>query len=153
MSLNKDNNIQKYKGIRIGSVDYGLKRVGFAVCDEFHVTITPKHVFDRTSPNFWNDLTGIFVKENIGLLIVGIPLRLSGEKANILDDVMNFIKELKTKCNIEIITFDESYSTRKSVRTMLEIGMKKRKRAIKGNKDKIAAAIILRDFLQELELK
>ena len=143
----------KYEGIRIGSVDYGLKRVGFALCDEFHITISTKKVFERTSQNFWNDLLKEFVKERIGLLVVGLPLRLEGEKANILIDVENFIKELRTKSDIEIVTFDESYSTRGSVGTMLEIGMKKKKRSVKGYKDKIAAAIILRDFLHELELK
>ena len=152
MSLNQEN-IGKYYGVRIGSIDFGLKRVGFAVCDEFHITITPKQVFDKTSPKFWNDLLDTIVKERIGLLVVGLPLRLEGEKANIINEVEIFIKELRTKCNIEITTFDESYSTRRSVGTMLEIGMKKKKRSIKGNKDKIAAAIILRDFLQELELK
>ena len=130
-----------------------MKRVGFAVCDEFHITITPRQVFDRTSQNFWNELLELFVKERIGLLVVGLPLRLEGEKANIINEVENFIDELKTKCGIEIATFDESYSTRRSVGTMLEIGMKKKKRSVKGNKDKIAAAIILRDFLQELEFK
>ncbi|OGU40453.1 MAG: hypothetical protein A2X61_09630 [Ignavibacteria bacterium GWB2_35_12] len=149
----KQENIGKYYGVRIGSIDFGLKRVGFAVCDEFHITITPKQVFDRTSQNFWNDLLDTFVKERIGLLVVGLPLRLEGEKANILVDVEKFIKELRTKCDIDIATFDESYSTRRSVGTMLEIGMKKKKRSVKENKDKIAAAIILRDFLQESELK
>ena len=142
-----------YKGIRIGSIDYGLKRVGFAVCDEFHITITPKRVFDRTSENFWNDLLDTFVKEKIGLLVVGLPLRNKEEKNNILNYVENFIKELSLKCKIQITTFDESYSTRKSVATMIEIGTKRKKRADKGNKDKVAAAIILRDFLSELEQK
>ncbi|TAL67687.1 MAG: Holliday junction resolvase RuvX [Bacteroidetes bacterium] len=151
MNHNKENN-NKYPGVRIGSIDYGLKRVGFAVCDEFHITITPKKVFDRNSVNFWNDLLDTFVNERIGLLVVGLPLRLKGENKNILNEVESFIKELKTKSDIEIRKFDESYSTIKSVVTMLEIGTKKRKRAEKGNKDKIAAAIILRDFLQELEL-
>jgi putative Holliday junction resolvase len=152
MSGNSQN-INKYEGIRIGSIDFGLKRVGFAVCDEFHISISPKKVFDRTSQNFWNDLLDTFVKERIGLLVVGLPLRLKGEKANILCEVENFIDELKTRCVIEITTFDESFSTRRSVGTMLEIGMKKKKRKVKENKDKIAAAIILRDFLQELELQ
>ena len=34
------------KGHRIASVDYGKKRLGYAVCDEFHISITPKKVFN-----------------------------------------------------------------------------------------------------------
>ena len=33
-------------GRRIASVDYGKKRLGYAVCDEFHISISPKKVFN-----------------------------------------------------------------------------------------------------------
>jgi putative Holliday junction resolvase len=142
-----------YKGIRIGAIDYGMKRVGFAVCDEFHITISPKDVFNRTSYDFFEKLQDAIIKERVGLLIVGVPYRLDNVETALISEILLFVDELKSKTGIEVLTFDESFSTHRSVQTMLEIGKKKKKRAVKGNKDKIAAAIILRDFLEELEGK
>ncbi len=141
------------KGIRIGAIDYGKKRVGFAVCDELHITVTPKEVFDRTSDNFFDVLQSSIHKEKVGLLIVGVPYRLDNKETELIREIMEFIKELKSKTGIEVLTFDESFSTHRSVNIMLEIGKKKKRRAMKGNKDMIAAAIILRDFLEEFERK
>ncbi|MFC2130983.1 hypothetical protein ACFLSQ_06075 [Bacteroidota bacterium] len=31
---------QELKNKRIGAIDYGKKRLGFAVCDELHISIT-----------------------------------------------------------------------------------------------------------------
>jgi putative holliday junction resolvase len=142
--------INELTGKRIGSLDYGKKRTGFAVCDEFHITVTPKEVFDSSDRKFFDKLINIFQKERIEALVVGIPIREDENNKEFLDELNNFIEVIKQKSGLSVFTTDESFSSKSAIRTMLDIGYRKKKRAEKGNTDKIAAAIILRDFLNEL---
>lgn len=139
------------KGKRIGAIDYGMKRVGFAVCDELHITSNPKKVLDPTKDSFWKELTDIIQLERVAALIVGVPWRLDNKETDVIDKINEFITELKNITGLEIITRDESFTTKRAVETLINIGKKKKKRSEKGMHDKIAAAIILNDFLREIE--
>lgn len=141
-----------FKGKRLGAIDFGRKRVGFAVCDEFHITVNPRKFYLFDSISFWDDLLNDLKKENLSAVIVGVPYRLDNQETDVIKSIKEFIDELKNKSGLEIIPFDESFSSKKAMKTMIEIGYKKKKRAQKGNTDQIAAAVILRDFLKELEL-
>ncbi len=140
---------ETYKNKRIFAIDYGFKRVGLAVCDELHIAITPLKVLTPDSPSFWNDLISIITTERASLIIVGVPQRLDNQKTDVIIKIEEFINILKEKIALEVITFDESFSTHRAVETMISIGKRKKNRAKKGSKDTIAAAIILRDFLNE----
>lgn len=146
------NDIKEFiKGKRLAGIDYGLKRVGFSICDEFHITVTPKNTFQRQSDYFWRDFLEAVRSNNVGALVVGVPFGYEERKSNIAKDVMKFIEELKKRTDLKIIPFDESFSSYEAMNTMIKIGKKKKKRAVKETKDMIAAAVILRSFLQEIE--
>ena len=142
---------EKWSGKRLGALDYGRKRIGFAVCDELHITVNPRKYFLPDDHKFWDDLLKSIQSENLAAIIVGVPYRYDGETTDVIVELENFIEVLKEKSGLEVIPFDESYSSRRSMATMIEIGKKRRTRSQKGNVDKIAAAIILRDFLNEIE--
>ncbi|MFH1049509.1 MAG: Holliday junction resolvase RuvX [bacterium] len=142
---------ENLNGKRIIAIDYGLKRVGLAVCDELHISITPLRVLFPDSSGFWDELLTIIQYERAFTIVVGIPQRLDNEKTDVILKIEEFIGILKEKTSLEIMTFDESFSTHRAVETMISIGKRKKNRAKKGSKDIIAAAIILRDFLSELE--
>ena len=143
--------INELKGHRIGALDYGRKRTGFAVCDEFHITVNPKVVFDISDEKFWDKLLNSFQKERIDAIVVGLPLRDDDNNKEFIDEINDFIEILKQKSGLSVFTTDESFSSKSAVRTMIDIGYGKKKRAKKGNTDRIAASIILRDFLNELD--
>ena len=143
--------INELKGHRIGALDYGRKRTGFAVCDEFHITVNPKEVFDISEDNFWDKLLICFHRERIDAVVVGLPLREDNNNKEFIDEINDFIEILKQKSGLCVFTTDESFSSKSAIRTMIDIGYGKKKRAKKENTDKIAASIILRDFLNELE--
>jgi len=150
--MNKIDALSKHlKAKRIIGIDYGLKRVGLAVCDELHIAITPLTVLSPDENGFWDNLLKIFYNEKVSAVVVGVPLRLDNEKTEVILKIEEFIGNLKEKTSMEILTFDESFSTHRSVETMISIGKKKKKRSKKGSKDLVAAAIILRDFLDELD--
>ena len=145
------NLIDDIKGKRLAGIDYGLKRVGFAVADELHITVSPRKTFLRDSPGFWEELIDEIKLENIGGIIVGVPYGYENMKSNIAKNVKKFISELEKRTTLKIIPFDESFSSYEAMDTMINIGKKKKKRTDKGTKDMIAAAVILRNFLKESE--
>lgn len=138
---------------RIVAIDYGLKRVGLAVCDELHITASPLATIDSSSTNFWNILIDNINREKASAIVVGYPFRSDGKRTDFMEDLDNFIDKLEDKTDLKIFLHDESNSSKKAVDQMIEIGMKKSKRKKKGSIDRFAAAIILREFLEDIRIK
>jgi putative Holliday junction resolvase len=141
--------METLKGKRIGALDFGLKRIGFAVCDELHIVVSPRGFFENT-PELWQHLAEAFAKERLGAVVVGVPYRTDGTRTNIIDAVERFVDALRSRTALPVLTMDEAFSSRGAVQTMVRSGVKKKRRAEKGRTDAVAAAIILRDFLEEL---
>ncbi|ROL56395.1 Holliday junction resolvase RuvX [Bacteroidetes/Chlorobi group bacterium Naka2016] len=140
------------KGKRLASVDFGFKRLGVAVCDEMHISVSPSKVFNYSSPKFWDEFLDFIQKERISALVIGYPFRNDNKETDVTKEIEHFINQLKTKLKIPIFPYDESYSTIRAEKLMLELGKKKKDRRKKENKDLISAAIILRDFILENNL-
>jgi putative pre-16S rRNA nuclease len=138
-------------GKRIAGIDYGKKRVGVAVADEMHITASPRKTLIVTEDSFWEDLLDMLEFDRIGAIVVGVPYRLDDKNQKWINEIKEFIKDLTEKSSLPVYEYDESYSSKRAVSTMIEIGKKKKKRAKKGSTDMIAAAIILRDFMNENE--
>lgn len=147
MIYNKDEIKNTIKGKRLLGVDFGLKRIGLAVSDELGITTTPLTTLDFSKPEFWQSLQTIISREKIAACVVGIPYFDKSNENSIIYEINSFIDNLKDKFKIDVFTFDESFTSNEAITTMISIGKKKKKRATKGEKDKIAAAIILRNFL------
>ena len=131
---------------RILAVDYGLKRTGLAVTDPLRIIATAL----ETVPTL--DLLKFLIKylekERVDEFVVGMPKTLMNEDSQIAPQVRIFVEELKkTFPNKPIHLVDERFTSRMAIRTMLDGGMKKKDRQVKGNVDKISATIILQSFL------
>lgn len=146
----------RIKGKRVASFDFGMKRIGWAVCDEYHITTSTKGVFERDKSDLWTAIKKGIETERVGFIIVGMPIRHDEDEQKELTTLMNniraFIKRLRKETGLEVIEVDEAYSSRRALSTMAEIGIGKTKRRNKSRKDEISAAIILRDFLQEYSM-
>ena len=142
------------KDSRILSVDFGTVRVGIATCDALHISISPKGTLLYSENNFWDKFLEILATEKISAIVVGMPepnnntTEISITHKKILTDIEKFIFELRNKTNLPVFTHDESFSSKRAVETMLMIGKKKKERAKKGTTDKIAAAVILQNFIE-----
>lgn len=137
-------------GKRIGALDYGQKRIGFAVAEELHIVASPRGFFlnDASLPQ---ELGKAFERERLGALIVGMPFQHDNSETPIMQEIRAFVDRLRSSFVIPVYVVDEAYSSREAMRTMIQSGKKKRHRSEKGRTDEIAAALILREFLQELE--
>ncbi len=77
-----------------------------------------------------------------------MPKTLLNEDSQIAPQVRGFVEKLKmTFPDKPIHLADERFTSRMAMRTMIDGGMKKKDRQVKGNVDKISATIILQSFL------
>jgi putative Holliday junction resolvase len=134
---------------RIMALDYGKKRTGIAVTDPLQMIASPLTTVDtQTLFDFLKDYIN---KEPIEKILIGLPLNLDGTDTDITAAVRHNIRRLKNSFPTIIIeTVDEQYSSKLASKAMVEMGMKKKERQEKGNIDKMAAALMLQEYLNRL---
>jgi len=132
---------------RILGIDYGAKRVGLSLSDPLGLIAQPIGALKNDASLFPN-LQQISIRENVKLLVVGMPLNLKGVHAQKAEEVQKFIDRLRAELNVEVATWDERFTTTIAQQTMLAMGTKKKERQAKnGRIDSMAAAIILQGYL------
>jgi putative Holliday junction resolvase len=88
----------------------------------------------------------ILVKEqDIGTIVVGLPTGLSGGEGMSATEARKLADELASATGVDVVLLDERFTSRLAEVALLESGMKRRRR--RETVDKVAAAIILQDYL------
>ncbi len=129
------------------AIDYGLKRTGLAVTDPIGIIATALDVVETS--RLIQYLTDYFKREQVRDVVVGMPKRLNNEDSEIAPQVRRFVEVFKTTFPDKVVFLaDERFTTSLAKRAMIEGGMKKKDRQIKGNADKISATLILQNFLE-----
>lgn len=134
---------------RILAIDFGTKRIGLAITDPLKMFAIP---FD-TLPNNTSTITEIIKiinEKNVKQIILGYPVKESGEETSISPLINRFKKELENKTGIQIQLVDERYSSDIASKRILESVKSKMKRRDKSLIDKNAAAVILEDYLNSI---
>jgi putative Holliday junction resolvase len=131
---------------RILGIDYGAKRVGIAITDPLRIFAYGLTTIEN-NPKFWDNLLKLFVEYDVELIVLGYPLKESGERSSSTELIEKFKIELESKVKITIELVDERYSSSIAKQQILESVTSKKKRRNKGLVDKNAAAIILQDYM------
>lgn len=134
---------------RFLAIDYGTKRVGLALTDPLKMIAQP---FATLENNFEliSGIKKIVQEKNVSRIILGFPLRLSGEIGQAAQAVEKFSAELKQQIhNIEIVLVDERLTTAEAQKRMIETDARRSTR--KQNIDQTAAALLLQNYLKTLE--
>jgi putative holliday junction resolvase len=141
---------------KVLAIDYGLIRIGVALSDD-----TQTIAFGREAVK--NDNKAVEVIKNIAMnektsvIVLGYPLNLKGEKTQQTREVETFEQKLKTAFSnskitgISFIRYDERFTSKMASDSMIESGMKKKKRRDKSNIDIISAAILLQSYLDSVK--
>jgi putative Holliday junction resolvase len=131
---------------RIICIDYGGKRCGLAVTDPLQIIATALTTVD--TKELFTFLADYFSKELVELILIGEPLNLDNTPTDATPLVQKAIIDLGKKFpNIPIQTVDERYSSKNAVRAMVEMGMKKNDRRDKKTIDRVAATMLLQEYL------
>ena len=134
---------------RVFAIDYGKKRVGFAVTDPLKIIASPlETVLEHQALNY---IKNYIESEDVEVLVIGYPLRDNGEPTHATPLVEIFIRRLeKAFPGIPLVKEDESYTSKRAMEVMIASGMKKKERRIKSNMDKISASLILQSYLDSI---
>ena len=132
---------------RILAIDYGLKRTGLAVTDPLKIIATSLDVMETSQ--LVDFLRTYFQKETVEEVVVGMPKRLNNEDSEIAPHVRKFVAHFKIAFpDKPIFLADERFTSSIARRAMIDGGMKKSERRVKGNVDKISATLILQNYLE-----
>jgi putative Holliday junction resolvase len=132
---------------RVLGVDYGSQRIGLSLSDPLGIIAQPIDALKNDS-SLLSHLQQLSTREHVKLIVVGMPFNLKGQRAQKADEVQKFIELLKANLGIEIVAWDERFTTSIAHQTMLAMGTKKKERQKKdGRIDSMAAALILQGFL------
>lgn len=134
---------------RILAIDYGGKRTGIAVTDPLQLIATGLATIE--SKTLIDFLRKYFSEETVELIIIGLPKNWDETDTHGTPLVKAAIEKIrKAFPAIPLKTVDERYTSKMAKDAMLEMGMKKKDRRVKGNVDVIAATILLQEYLQSL---
>lgn len=131
------------------AIDYGTKRTGLAVTDPLRIIATPlETVLTRNLLEFLKAYTS---KEAVDEFVIGMPKTLLNKDSAIAPEVRRFIALLSSAFPGKPVTeVDERFTSTIAQRAMIEGGMKKKDRQVKGAADKISATLILQSYLERL---
>jgi putative Holliday junction resolvase len=135
---------------RLLAIDYGLTRTGLAVTDPLQIIATPLETIETSRLILF--LQGYLIKENVDEFIVGMPKTLLNEDSAIAPLVRKFIDVLNVQFPTKPVHLaDERFTSSMAMKAMIEGGMKKKDRQVKGNVDKISATLILQSFIDRVK--
>ncbi len=130
------------------AIDYGKKRTGIAVSDPMQMIATGLDTVETKV--LFEFIANYFQTEVVNEIVVGEPLLENGKPAQNLPRVKLFVKEFQEKYpSIKVTLQDERYTSREAKRTIIGSGINKKRRKDKSLVDKIAAVIILQQYIEK----
>jgi putative holliday junction resolvase len=133
---------------RILALDYGRKRIGLAISDELGLTAQPLLILTRK--NRREDLArlrDICAKHGVARILVGHPLHITGEAGEMADEASAFAARIEKELGIAVEMADERLTSWEAQQTMAEAGISSRRKKASKYIDDVAAAILLREYL------
>ena len=131
---------------RILAIDYGQKRTGLAVTDPLRITANPLLTVETATLREW--LKTELAKGEIDMVVIGHPTQLNGADSESMQYIRPFEEWFRKQFPaIPLESYDERFTSTLAHRVMIDGGLKKSARRDKAVVDKIAACIILEDYL------
>ncbi|APU69260.1 MULTISPECIES: Holliday junction resolvase RuvX [Christiangramia] len=131
---------------RVLALDYGLKRTGIAVTDELKMIASGLTTVQ--TPDLIDFLKDYFQKESVERVIIGEPRRMDDSFSENEANIREFLKVFqKTFPEMPTERMDERFTSKMAVQSMIDGGLKKKKRRDKALVDEISATLILQSWL------
>ncbi len=133
---------------RIVAIDYGRKRTGIAVTDTLQMIANGlTTVASATTIDF---LAEYCKKEQVDAFVVGYARQMDNTDSESMVYIKPFVKKLeKLFAHMPVYMVDERFTSKIAHQTMIDGGLKKKKRQNKALVDTISATIILQSYLEQ----
>ena len=126
-------------------LDIGDKRIGVALSDPQGILASPLTIIDCSHDRADIEAIIAIVSQNqVGQIIVGLPLSMDGSIGKQAEKVKAFTRELCNHTEVPVEFRDERLSTVSAKRLMKTV-----RKTRKTRHDAVAAALILQSYLDE----
>ncbi|MDP8200749.1 MAG: Holliday junction resolvase RuvX [Candidatus Tenebribacter burtonii] len=130
---------------KLMGIDFGTVRIGIALSDPLQIISQPFKVILNTGSTI-SEIRKIIKSEEVGKIILGLPLNLDGEDTKKTMEVRKFSEILESNVDIPVIFWDERYTTVEANEELkyMGYGIAESRKVI----DKVAASIILKSYME-----
>ena len=133
--------------MRILAIDYGKKRCGLAVTDPLKLIAT--HLEALPTIELLIYLKTYCQKESVEGFVLGKPLSLKNDLNEIAKEIDVFKVQLKEAFPDKYIAeIDERFTSKMAFQSIIDSGVRKKKRQDKSRIDIVSAVIILQNYLE-----
>ena len=132
---------------RILAIDYGSRRMGLAVSDALGITAQGLETLQRKNKRAdFGRLERTIREYQVKEIVLGNPLRMSGQEGTQSQKVAEFAEELRQRFQLPVHLWDERLTSAEANRLLREneVSLKRRVQAV----DRMAAVLILQSFMQ-----
>jgi putative holliday junction resolvase len=132
---------------RVLGLDVGSKTIGMAVSDPLGITAQGLPTIRRKNKRFdFEQLANVLRQFEVSEIVVGYPLRLSGNEGTQSEKMQQFAAELRAKFGLPVHLWDERLTSSQANRILREadLSIKKRGEAV----DRLAAVLILQNWME-----
>jgi putative Holliday junction resolvase len=124
--------------MRVLALDYGSARCGVAVSDPTGTLATPLDAVERpATKKGFAALTALVREREVGRVVVGLPLGLSGADTPQTTEARAFAARLDAALDVPVSLYDERFTTT----------IAQRAGGTSASEDSRAAAVLLEDWL------
>lgn len=127
-------------------IDYGTKSVGIAISDPSQIIATA--LCTTSNKDVFKFLIDLLQKENINTIVVGEAKNLDGTDTDSTSEILTFVEKLKTLFpKVKVTKIDERFTSKIAFQSIIDSGIKRKRRQNKSLIDEVSATIILQDYL------
>ncbi|MBN1780705.1 Holliday junction resolvase RuvX [bacterium] len=131
---------------RLLAIDYGKKRIGLAISDPLQITAQPFETWENLSRKaLIEKLLKLIQDLDIFIAVLGHPLTLSGQRAELAQEVEKLHQWLSENLPIPVVLWDERLTSVQAERAMHAMNEKPSRN--KQKVDRLAAALLLQNFM------
>jgi putative holliday junction resolvase len=132
---------------RVLGLDVGSKRIGVAVSDPLGITAQGLETLQRRNKRLDFEALGQLVKTwEVVEIVVGFPLRMSGEEGIQAEKMQRFAEELRERLQVPVHLWDERLTSAEANRLLRETDMSIQRRG--QVVDRMAAVLILQSWME-----
>jgi putative holliday junction resolvase len=132
---------------RVLGLDVGSKRIGVAVSDPLGITAQGLETIQRQNKRLdFAQLERVLREYEVGQIVVGFPLRMSGAEGVQAEKMQRFAEELRQRFQLPVHLWDERLTSAEANRLLRETDMSIKRRG--EVVDQMAAVLILQNWME-----
>jgi putative Holliday junction resolvase len=132
---------------RVLGLDVGSRTIGMAISDPLGITAQGLPTIRRKNKRLdFEQLGNVLRQYQVAEIVVGYPLRLSGNEGSQSQKMQQFAVELRNRFGLPVHLWDERLTSSQANRILreAELSIKKRGEAV----DRMAAVLILQSWME-----